>query len=134
MKAHSDPSMDEIELEIARTRVRLADTADALAVELAPQSLAREGVEMLNEFLGRSDAVKIGGMRADPVALGLIGLGVAWLVAENFGLLDGVIPGLGEHSTSTSEPAVRDPMQTPGMRNGASDQTGGWFHQAANAT
>ncbi|HUC09167.1 MAG TPA: DUF3618 domain-containing protein [Stellaceae bacterium] len=132
--SRSDPSIDEIELEIARTRVRLADTADALADELAPQRLAREGVEMLNEFLGRPDAIKIGGMHADPVALGLIGLGVAWLVAENFGLLDGVIPGLGEHARSTSEPTVSEPIQTPAIQNSENDQSGGWFHQAANAT
>ena len=134
MKAPADSSIDEIELDIARTRVRLADTADALASELAPARLVREGVEMLNEFFGRPDAIKIGGWRADPVALGLLGLGIAWLVAENLGILDGVIPGLGEHAPFPSrEPAVTEPVQT-GRSEPKQSESGGWFHQATNAT
>ncbi len=133
MMAEPDRSLTEIELEIARTRVRLADTADALAEELQPRRLAREGVEMLNEFLGRPDAVKIAGMRADPVALGLIGLGVAWLAAENFGILDGIIPGLGERPPFPSEPTVPRSLDTAPVYDGETE-SGGWFHQAANAT
>ncbi|HEY2538926.1 MAG TPA: DUF3618 domain-containing protein, partial [Stellaceae bacterium] len=137
MKSQSDPSIDDIELEIARTRVRLAETADALADELAPQHLARNGVEMLNEFFGRPDAIKFGGMRADPVALGLVGLGVAWLVAENLGILDGIIPGLSEHPPSEHpsaaiETGTREPIKSSPISE--RDQSGGWFHQAANAT
>jgi hypothetical protein len=134
MKAQSDQSIDDIELEIARTRVRLAETADALANELAPPRLAREGVEMLNEFFGRPDAIKFGGMRADPVALGLIGLGVAWLVAENIGILDGVIPGIGEHPAPAGEPGPREPIGSAHITEAERDESGGWFHQAANAT
>jgi hypothetical protein len=135
MKASADSSIDEIELDIARTRVRLADTADALASELAPARLVREGFEMLNEFFGRPDAVKIGGWRADPVALGLLGLGIAWLVAENLGILDGVIPGLGEHAPfSSGEPAVTEPVQTSAASASHPTENGGWFHQATNAT
>jgi Protein of unknown function (DUF3618) len=133
MKAQSDPSLDEIEIEIARTRVRLADTADTLAVELAPSRLAREGVEMLNEFFGRPDAIKFAGLRADPVALGLLGLGVAWLAAENLGLLDGVIPGIGKEPSSTAD-STREPIASAGIARDEADKTGGWFHQAANAT
>jgi Protein of unknown function (DUF3618) len=134
MKAPADSSIDEIELDIARTRVRLADTADALASELAPARLVREGFEMLNEFFGRPDAIKIGAWRADPVALGLLGLGIAWLVAENLGVLDGVIPGLGEHAPFPAEPAVTEPVQTSAAAAGQQTENGGWFHQAANAT
>ena len=139
MKAQSDPSTHDIELEIARTRARLAETADALADELTPQHLARNGVEMLNEFFGRPDAIKFGGMRADPVALGLVGLGVAWLVAENLGILDSVIPGLGEHPpsehpSSVVEISTREPVKTSPISDSESDPSGGWFHQAANAT
>lgn len=139
MKSQCDPSIDDIELEIARTRVRLAETADALADELAPQRLARKGVEMLNEFFGRPDAIKFGGMRADPVALGLVGLGVAWLVAENLGILDGVIPGLSEHPPSEHpsaaiETGTREPIESSPISESERDQSGGWFHQAANAT
>ena len=48
---------------------------------------------MLNGFLSRSDGIEVGGgVRADPVALALVGLGVAWLIAENTGLLDRLMP------------------------------------------
>jgi hypothetical protein len=133
MKAQSDPSLDEMELEIARTRVRLADSADALAAELAPSHLAREGVEMLNEFFSRPDAIKFGRLRADPVALGLLGLGLAWLAAENLGLLDRVIPGIGKEPSSITA-SSREPIASAGIAQNETDKTGGWFHQAANAT
>jgi hypothetical protein len=88
---------------------------------------------MLNEFFGQPDAVKIAGLRADPVALGLIGLGVAWLAAENLGILDGVIPGLGERPPFPSEPTAPRSFETAPGREGE-PTNGGWFHQAANAT
>ena len=84
-----DRSMDEIEVEIARTRARLAGEADLLAAELAPPRLVDKGADMLNGFLGRIGKIgRRGGGRADPAAFALIGLGIAWLVAENLGLLD----------------------------------------------
>lgn len=135
MKTQSDPSADDIELEIARTRARLAQTADALADELAPPRLAREGVAMLNEFFGRPYPIKLGGMRADPVALGLVGLGVAWLAAENLGFLDGVVPGLGKVTSTSAELSFHEPIKAAAVSNGEEeDRSGGWFHQAANAT
>jgi Protein of unknown function (DUF3618) len=142
LKAPPNASLDETELEIARTRARLTDTADTLAAKLAPPRLVREGVEMLNEFFRRPDAVKLGAIRADPVALGLIGVGAAWLIAENLGLLGGVIPGRGEQTSSqtssTSEPNVaepaHEPIPTPALSAAEGDQSGGWFHQAVNAT
>jgi hypothetical protein len=99
---------------------------------------------MLNEFFGRPDAIKFGGMRADPVALGVVGLGVAWLVAENLGILDGVIPGLGEHLPSEHVPSehplpavesgAREPIKSSPISESERDQSGGWFHHAANVT
>jgi hypothetical protein len=135
MKAHPDPSIDEIEVEIARTRVRLADTADALAVRLAPPQLVREGVEMLKEFLRLPDGIKLGDQfRVDPVAVGLIGLGIAWLVAENAGLLDRVPPGLGQPAPSSSDPSPTLTGEKPLLAQGEENHTGGWSHQAASAT
>ncbi len=129
MIAESDRSMDEIEIEIARTRARLSTTTDALAAELAPPRLIHQGADMLNGFLRRSDGIELGGgVRADPVALALLGLGVAWLVAENTGLLDKWMPG--------KEPAHRaDTM--PAVSTGEtarSDSGEGWIHQVASAT
>ena len=51
MTPESDRSMDEIEIEIARTRARLSTTTDTLAAELAPPRLIHQGADMLNGFL-----------------------------------------------------------------------------------
>jgi hypothetical protein len=135
VKADQDPSIDDIEIQIARTRVRLADTADALAVRLVPPQLVREGAEMLKEFLRPPDGIKLAGQfRVDPMAVGLIGLGVAWLVAENAGLLDRLIPGVGEPAPSSSNPSPTPTGEKPLLALGEENHTGGWFHQAASAT
>jgi hypothetical protein len=135
MSAHRDPSINDIELEIARTRGRLGHTVDALAMKLAPQNLVREGVEVLNKLLSRRDPVNLGDrLRVDPAALGLIGLGVAWLVAENAGLLDRVIPRNREPAASTNPPVGAVSIEQPGIGHGEGNHRGGWFHQAANST
>jgi len=87
---------------------------------------------MLNQFLSRA-IVKVDGWRADPVPLGLIGLGVAWLVAENLGLFDSVIPGLGEHASSSAGTSTAPPGAQTFMDH-ADSNSDGWLHQAANAT
>jgi hypothetical protein len=131
----NERSIDEIEIEIARTRARLAATADTLATELAPARLVDKGVDMLNGFIGRPDAIGFGGgVRADPVALALIGLGVAWFVAENIGLLDSVIPERAavDETPASVEPIVVMPADRPAEPRERGDN--GWFHQAASAT
>jgi hypothetical protein len=130
--------MDEIEIEIARTRASLATTADTLAAELAPARLVDKGVDMLNGFIGRPDAIGFGGgVRADPVALALIGLGLAWFVAENIGLLDSIIPERTEtdETAASAEPVVGLPADRS-VEPAESGERGdnGWFHQAASAT
>ena len=86
-----------------------------------------------------------GGVRADPVALALIGLGVAWLVAENTGLLDRLMPERPRRARRTSEiPAgghqSNDPrrfvcranLQGRRQRGHASiDERGGAAHRAS---
>ncbi len=131
MTSESDRSMDEIEIEIARTRARLSTTTDALAAELAPPRLMHQGVDMLNGFLGRSDGIELGGgVRADPVALALLGLGVAWLVAENTGLLDKWMPDRAdEPAHRTDNMAALSAGET--IR---SENSEGWIHQVASAT
>ena len=134
MTADPEPSLDELEVEIARTRARLAGTVDALAAELAPPRLAEKGVDMLNGLFGRSDLIGLGGgFRADTVALALIGLGAAWLIAENTGLLEGLMP-----EPAKAPPAPTEPVAAlPGARiddDAARGGEGGWFHQAASAT
>jgi hypothetical protein len=123
--AGSRRAMDEIELELARTRVGLADTAAALTAELAPRRIAEKGVNMIDGLLHRSGAIGLGSVRADPAALALIGLGVAWLIAENTGIFDG-------HSQPAAEntpPAAGE----PGAVDTASQGGNGWLHQAGDA-
>src|SRR5271169_1002122 len=106
MRAASRRSMNEIENEIGRTRVELDLTLDTLAVELAPKHLVEKAANMVKRTwsANRLSGMGLGGaFRTDPVPLALIGLGVAWLVAENTGLLGGAAPGRGER------PAAPDP-------------------------
>jgi hypothetical protein len=133
MTAESDGSMDEIELEIARTRARLANSADALASDLAPARLLEKGIAMFKGFLDRSTIGFGGGVRADPVALALIGLGVGWFVAENTGLLHGFIPGRGNEAAPAAEPIVAEPADEPAGPQ-ALGSGNRWFQQAASAT
>lgn len=76
----------EIEREIGRTRRRIDRTLDALSHKLAARRLLRRGLRSLGaETAARPDLEAR--FRPDPLALGLIGAGVAWLVAENVQLL-----------------------------------------------
>jgi Protein of unknown function (DUF3618) len=102
MRAASRQSMIEIENEIGRTRDELDLTLDALAAELAPKNLVERAANMVKESLGAESALGRA-VRADPVPLALIALGIAWLVAENTGLLSGPAPGRGKR------PAAPDP-------------------------
>jgi hypothetical protein len=106
MRAASRQSMIEIENEIGRTRDELDLTLDALAAELAPKNLVERAANMVKESLGAESALGRA-VRADPVPLALIGLGVAWLVAENTGLLSGPAPGRGKRPDKISHPAGR---------------------------
>lgn len=139
MTAKAARSMAEIEREIARTRADLGLTLDALAVELAPGHVIEKGVDMITDFLNadRPGGISLGaGLRADPVALALIGLGVAWLVAGNTGIFAGVTPHRDDaEAGEDAVPAERimGPGGEPahdGHRNGRRD---GWMRHAAGA-
>ena len=132
MTTDFDRSMDEIEVEIARTRARLAGEADLLAAELAPPRLVDKGADMLNGFLGRIGKIgRRGGGGADPAAFALIGLGIAWLVGENLGLLDQFMSRRGAEPAPPAEKIVALPAEEP-ARPSAGDGDG-WLHQAASA-
>jgi len=106
MRAASLRSMIEIENEIGRTRGEIDLTLDTLAVELAPKHLVEKAANMVKRSWS---ANRLGGtglgsaIRTDAAPLALIGLGVAWLAAENTGLLGGTAAGRGEC------PAAADP-------------------------
>ena len=76
----------EIERDILRTRRRIGRTLDALSEKLAARRLLRRGAAMPSRLFGAEEPAQpdMGArFRPDPLALGLIGAGVAWLVAEN---------------------------------------------------
>jgi hypothetical protein len=92
----------EIEAEIARTRVEIDRTLDGLTAELAPNHLVEKAANMVAKSWrshgpGGSDLGDA--VRADTAPLALIGLGVAWLVAEHTGLLDNIAPRRSERRT-----------------------------------
>lgn len=82
-------SAAEIEREIDRTRRRIGRTLDALAQRLAPRRLQQKGLEMTSRIIdaAKPAARAFARFHPDPLALGLIGAGIVWLVAENLGLL-----------------------------------------------
>jgi hypothetical protein len=72
----------EIAAKIDDTRRRIGLTLDALAQRLAPGRLLQRGLEMTSRLSSGGP-----GFRSDPIALGLIGAGIAWLLAINSGLV-----------------------------------------------
>jgi hypothetical protein len=76
----------EIEQEIGRTRRRIGRTLDALSEKLAARRRLQRGLRMTSRPVGGEDRAHLhreASFRPDPLALGLIGVGIAWLVAEN---------------------------------------------------
>ncbi len=123
MRAASHRSMTEIEAEIARTRVELDLTLDGLGAELAPGHLVAKAANMVKKSWRSKRAGGIGlggGVRADPVPLALIGLGVAWLVAENTGVFAGAAPSRGERTIA--EEAGGDDSVPASRGNGSIQQ------------
>jgi hypothetical protein len=138
-------SATEIEQDIGRTRAELSVTLDALRSKLTVRHLLERGTDMMMKSIGDQTRVSIGfdGFRADPVALALIGVGIAWILATNTGVLDTVaqdervraareriatMTGIG----AASEGQGPD-FGTPGIGSEERSRSGGWVHQAADA-
>ncbi|MBV9858715.1 MAG: DUF3618 domain-containing protein [Alphaproteobacteria bacterium] len=88
----SDKSPAEIEQEIGRTRGELGRTLDALERKLAARHLVEKGIDMIKESMGGNEALNrgLGLVRANPIPVALIGLGVTWLLASNTGVVETV--------------------------------------------
>ena len=108
-------SATEIETEIRRTRVELGLTLDALEHQLAPRHLIGKGVDMITQSIKGSGAIKGNGAawvdvgeaaRANPIPLALIGVGVAWLLATNFGIAGGADRGVTPEKSGGAHPNV----------------------------
>jgi hypothetical protein len=80
----------EIEREIDHTRRELAMTLAALERKLAARYLVEKGFDMFKDTLGDDLGLKrsLDILRANPVPIALIGIGAAWLLASNSGVVD----------------------------------------------
>ena len=80
----------EIEREIDHTRRELALTLAALERKLAARYLLEKGFDMFKDNLGDDLGLKrsLDILRANPVPIALIGIGAAWLIASNSGVVD----------------------------------------------
>jgi ElaB/YqjD/DUF883 family membrane-anchored ribosome-binding protein len=72
---------EDIEDEIARTRVEMADTLTAIERKFSLQQIMDQAVDTMRDFL--SDRTRIAEMvRDNPVPLALIGLGLGWMAVS----------------------------------------------------
>jgi hypothetical protein len=107
-------SIAQIEGEIGRIRDELDRTLDALADKLAWRPLLHRGVEMITGFIGAAKRGKSGrgaGRRVSPIAIGMIGAGVAWAVAD----YAGVLPGAKPRPHQGASPRIGDPLHCIGI-------------------
>jgi hypothetical protein len=70
---------DEIEQDIARTRVRLSETIDALEHELAPDRVIETGADLLRSALEPAPGSFRQQVWAYAIPLALIATGLGWL-------------------------------------------------------
>lgn len=77
----TDPS--DIEREIERERAGLSDALHALDARLSPEHLVDRAAEMIQSHGGEAADMAWKTARDNPLAVGLVGAGLAWLVASN---------------------------------------------------
>ncbi len=74
---------DEIREEIEQTRVELEETVDALGEKLKPRRIAQEGWQAVKSSSEQGANRLVRFARDYPIPMGLIGVGVTWLVIES---------------------------------------------------
>jgi Protein of unknown function (DUF3618) len=118
----------EAERQAARTRAELADTLDALdekLTNLTTRHLVEKGFNMIRDSLNNSDGLNrsLDIVRANPVPIALIGLGTAWLIASNTGVVDRIA---NDERIEAARRRVTDMASDLGNRAGsmASDMAG----------
>jgi hypothetical protein len=81
---------NEMERGIARTRGELSLTLAALERKLAARYLIDEGLNMFKDTLGEDYGLHRGleMVRTNPIPVALIGIGTAWLIANNTNAVD----------------------------------------------
>jgi hypothetical protein len=118
----------EAEREAAHTRAELAETLGALdhkLTNLTTRHLVEKGFNMIRDSLNNSDGLNrsLEMVRANPIPIALIGLGTAWLVASNTGVVDRIA---NDERIEAARRRVSDMANDLGNRAGsmASDMAG----------
>jgi hypothetical protein len=75
----------EIEHDIAATRAELGTVLDALERRLAPRQLVEKGMEMVKGTIEDNAGAVGNAVRAYPVPLALVGVGIGWFVVAATG-------------------------------------------------
>jgi hypothetical protein len=111
----------EAEREAAHTRVEIAATLEALDVKLSnltTRHLVEKGLDMIRDSLNSSDGLNrsLDALRGNPIPIALIGIGAAWLVASNTGVVDKIVRG---ERVGAARQRVADLASDIGNRAGA---------------
>ena len=69
----------DIEAELERDRAELASTLDELSDRVSVDSLARDALDSVKSYAGSYTATLDGAVRTNPVAVAMVGAGLAWL-------------------------------------------------------
>jgi hypothetical protein len=132
MTHHTDPR--RIEDDIAHDRAQLAATLDALQDRVSVDSLAQDALGLLRTHAADYTHAIDRAVRANPLAVGLVGAGLAWLV---FGHRTPPAPlqnaKLEAMSTWEDDGGPARPSDQT-VANGADKSTGFRHHSASNGT
>lgn len=79
MSVHPDADAALIENDIVRTQDRMGDTVQHLEAKLTPAGIARSAI---GDKGGRTATQAVEVAKRNPVAVGLIAVGVIWLIAS----------------------------------------------------
>lgn len=74
------PGARQIEAEIEQDRAKLALTLTALQDRMTPDVLVQDGLGLLRKTVKRSSGSMDSAVRSNPLALAVVGAGLAWLV------------------------------------------------------
>lgn len=88
----------DIEAELERDRANLASTLDELSDRVSVDNLARDALNTVKSYAGSYTSTVDGAVRSNPLAVALIGAGVAWLT------LGGRLRGSSSSSSQGSNP------------------------------
>ena len=138
-------SADETEQQIRQTRAELALTLDALERKLTARHLVEKGFDMFetlngNETLRRSLDV----IRANPIPVALIGIGAAWLIANNTGVAERIahderVEAARQRVADTASEVSRRAgelatgmAEKVGLTDSGREQGDGWVHQVSD--